>query len=464
MLEGEARFEGPVSPVAVRIAFHEGSLYLDMGNDAWDVIAITPSGWGVMAADAVPVRFRRPTGLGVLPCPDANGKIEELRELLNLGDDDDFLLLIGWVLSVLYPRGPQPVLQLLGEQGSAKSSAARLLRSLVDPNTLPLRAAPKDQDELLIAARNSAIIAYDNLSSVPRWLSDALCRLATGGGLSKRELYTDADEVLLNARRPALLTGITDIATASDLLDRCITVTLPPIPSAQRRSERDLAAIIARAQPRVLGALLNAAVIGLQRVDTLVLDRAPRLADFATWVEACAPGLGWEPNHFVDVFTQNRMTADAIAIEATAIGPAILTFMTERSSWEGTASDLLAALKAVVPEATTKEPDWPKRANRVSSQLRRLAPNLRQLGIDFRQKRGSQGRRLMALTRSDAARDPGPLAMRCRHPGERPVTDHDAPSSAPRKRCYACGNTTFAEDGICLVCHPRPIAVQEQDQ
>lgn len=451
MLEGEARFEGPRYPVAVRIALHGGSLYLDTGNDAWEVIAITSSGWQVVPADAAPVRFRRPNGLLALPTPDPSGAIDDLRPLLNLADEDDFLLLVGWTLSVLYPRGPQPVLQLLGEQGSAKSSAARLIRSLVDPNTLPLRAAPQEENDLLIAAMNSAVVAYDNLSSIQQWLSDAFCRLATGGGISKRQLYTDSDEILLNAKRPMLLTGITDIATTSDLLDRCITVTLPPIPSDQRRTERELAAAVEQAQPRILGALLNAAVIGLQQVDSLVLDRAPRLADFATWVEACAPGLGWEANHFVDVFIQNRQTADAIAIESTAVGPAILMFMETRDVWEGTASELLTALTEFVPEATTKESTWPKRANRISSIVRRLAPNLRQLGVDFRQQRASQGRRLIVLKRSNPPTVPGPLVERSRQTSEQAALQ-PVPAVDGESMCCDCGVPVPQHRYRCDIC------------
>lgn len=403
VLEGDARFSGPVIPVAVRIALHEDAVYLDLGNDAWQVVRITADGWSIQEANDCPVRFRRPKGLEALPTPRPPGDIRLLRPLLNLGDESDFLLIVAWMLSALYPEGPRPVLQLLGEQGSAKSSLARLVRSLVDPNLLPLRAAPRDEGDLLIAARNSSVIAYDNLSSMPRWLSDALCRLATGGGLSKRELYTDVDEVLLEARRPVILTGISDVATASDLLDRCLTVTLPPIPSDQRRTEREVHRIVVEVRPRILAALLDAVVVGLRRIKTIQLDHPPRLADFAAWVEACAPAFGWDEGKFLDVFRLNRKAADSLAVEAVSIGPAILALMTQEARWEGTASDLLTRLGELVAEPVRKEPDWPKRANRLSAMLQRLAPNLRQLGIDARAYRSSNGRRVTVLRRLASA-------------------------------------------------------------
>ena len=78
------------------------------------------------------------------------------------------------------------VLVLHGEQGAAKSTTARVLRRLCDPNTAPLRAAPRGVRDLMIAATNSWPFCFDNLEHLPPWISNALCRLATGGGFATR--------------------------------------------------------------------------------------------------------------------------------------------------------------------------------------------------------------------------------------------------------------------------------------
>ncbi len=178
--------------------------------------------------------------------PVQDGNIEELRGFLNLGTDDDqpnqWRLLVGWLLMALRPTGPYPVLCLYGEQGSAKSTAVRMLRSLVDPNTSPLRAEPRDTRDLAIAASNQWCVSLDNLSRIPVWLSDALCRLATGGGFSTRELYSDGEEYVFDGQRPVILNGITEIATRGDLMDRALVITLPPIPDEKRLPERELCA------------------------------------------------------------------------------------------------------------------------------------------------------------------------------------------------------------------------------
>ena len=150
-----------------------------------------------------PVRFRRPAGMQPLPVPVQGGSVEVLRSFLNVQSDTDFVLVVAWALAVLRNRGPYPVIVLSGEQGSAKSTFSAILRSLLDPNTAPLRALPREDRDLFIAASNGHVLAFDNVSGLPSWISDTLCRLATGGGFAVRQLYTDQDEVLFDAARPS---------------------------------------------------------------------------------------------------------------------------------------------------------------------------------------------------------------------------------------------------------------------
>ena len=131
-----------------------------------------------------------------LPKPEGGGRIEDLRPFVNVPDDQDWCLLVAWVVASLKPSGPYPVLVLHGEQGSAKSTTAEVLRSLIDPSIASLRTAPSEERDLAIAAHNAWVLSYDNMSGVPLWLSDALCRVATGGGFATRTLYEDAEETI----------------------------------------------------------------------------------------------------------------------------------------------------------------------------------------------------------------------------------------------------------------------------
>jgi hypothetical protein len=392
-LSGLARFEGDCHPVSVRRAGHEGAVYLDLGNETWQVVKVTEEGWSLIDAADAPVRFRRPKGLLALPIPEQGGKLDALCSLINVKDDDALVLIGGWLLGVLRPTGPYPILVFSGEQGTAKSTSARILRALIDPHAAPLRAEPRDETDLLIAAVNGLVVAFDNLSRLSDRFSDAICRIATGGAISKRELYSDADEVFLDAQRPVLITGIETVVTRGDAVDRSIIVELGQITDDRRRTETAIWTELNATHPALLGALLDATSTALRNEATTHLREAPRLADFATWVEAGAPALGWEPGQFLAAYRRNRSGADEVALDALPVGSVLREFMAERKAeWEGTATELLAALTERTAEATRKERDWPKQPHTLSNHLKRLAPNLRRLGITITKDRKSGGR------------------------------------------------------------------------
>jgi hypothetical protein len=287
LLEARAQFDGTEREVFVRVAGDGGgdTIYVDLANERWEVVEITAGGWRVLPGDRAPVRFRRPRGMLSLPTPATRGGRDDLdsllRRFINASDESAIRLVIAWLVQALRPTGPYPVLIFQGEQGSAKSTAERLVRSLVDPSTAPLRTTPRNERDLVIAATNSWCVAFDNISTLQPWFSDASCRLSTGGGFSARELYTDSEEVLFDATRPQLFNGITDVATRPDLLDRALVVTLPPIPEEERRSEAELREEFEDARPRILAALFDAVSGALGTVESVRLEGMPRMADFA---------------------------------------------------------------------------------------------------------------------------------------------------------------------------------------
>src|SRR5438874_2032384 len=238
LLEARAQFDGPERAVHVRIAERGGHIYLDLADEEWRAVDIGPDGWRVIGCP--PVRFRRPSGMLPLPVPQQGGSIETLNSFLNLASRDDFVLIVAWLLAALRPGGPYPLLAISGEQGSAKTVLSKLLKALIDPNAAPVRALSREDRELMIAANNGYLLAFDNLSGLPIWLSDALCRLASGGSFAVRQLYTDDGEVLLEAARPILVNGIEEVVSRPDLGDRAIFPILAPIGEVQRRPENEL--------------------------------------------------------------------------------------------------------------------------------------------------------------------------------------------------------------------------------
>ena len=397
VIEAKAHFDAPERAVHLRVGGLEGRLYLDLCDETWRVVEIDTTGWRVI--DNPPVRFRRASGMKPLPAPLTSGSVETLRSFLNVRSDAEFVLAVSWALAVLRDRGPYPVLVLSGEQGSAKSTFSAIMRALLDPNTAPLRALSREDRELFIAANNGHVLAFDNVSGLRAWISDTLCRLATGGGFAVRQLYTDQDEVLFDATRPVILNGIEDIVERPDLADRAVFLTLQAIPEARRRPEAELWAAFELERPRILGVFLDAVVEGLKRLPETRLPKPPRMADFALWATACETAL-WPAGAFWSAYCRNRDEAVEGVIEADPIANAVRALMLTRTVWTGTASDCLDALTELTGERTAKSKDWPNSPRALSGRLRRAATFLRKVSIEvaFGNREGRARNRIICIS------------------------------------------------------------------
>lgn len=394
IIASKAIYDGPEEDVAVRIGAVGDKIYLDLADPEWRVVEITASGWRVLPGKDAPIRFIRKRGMLALRAPERGGSIEELRPLLNLQDDTSWVLLVGCMLGHLRPVGPFPILIVDGEQGSAKSTLGRFVVRCIDPRKPELRRPPRSEHDLVIAAANGWLVAFDNLSGLQPWLSDSLCCLATGGGFSARQLYSDDDERLFDAMRPVLMNGIDQVATRSDLLDRAVHLHLPAIPEEKRRSERELNLQFEAALPRFLGALLTGLSCAIRCHRSVQLGRLPRMADFATWVVAAEEALGWAPGTFLDAYRGNRQEANVTAVDSSLIGPPVLALLEQQAVWDGSASDLLTEVERLAPQKSLEERAWPRGPAAFSRALRRIAPNLRAVGVvvEFPSRTGGQRR------------------------------------------------------------------------
>jgi hypothetical protein len=254
------------------------------------------------------------------------------------------------------------------------------------------------------------VLAFDNVSGLPAWISDTLCRLSTGGGFAVRRLYTDQDEVLFDATRPVILNGIEDIVARPDLADRALFLALEPIPEERRRPEAEFWAAFEAERPRILGALLNAVAEGLKRLPDTSLPRLPRMADFALWASACESAL-WPTGTFWAAYCGNRDEAVEGVIDADPVATAVRAVMAARTKWTGTATDLLEALERVAGERVAKSKTWPDSPRALSGRLRRASTFLRKIGIEVTHTKEGRARTRMiqiVATRSvSASETPG---------------------------------------------------------
>jgi len=258
----------------------------------------------------------------------------------------------------------------------------------VDPAVEPLRALPKNERDLAIAAGNAWVLAFDNLSGIRDQLSDALCRLATGGGFATRQLYTDDEEIIFSAKRPIILNGIDDIATRGDLQERSLLVSLPSIPEERRVEEVAFWEDFEAAKPRIFGTLLEGVSAALRNAEEVHLDRMPRMADFAVRATAMEGAFGWERGSFVEVYEANRQEASEALLANEPLADAIrqtLHYAERVGETEvgGTATELLNRLGTNVDDETKRSKAWPRGPQVLSRRLRRLAPALRSIGIEY---------------------------------------------------------------------------------
>lgn len=401
-LGARALYDGLEHEVHVRVAHPDGAIYIDLADDPWQAVEITATGWQVV--DHPGVKFIRPPGLTSLPIPVAGGTFDDLRPFINC-HDNEWPLVVGWILGA-YSTGPYPVLVLQGEQGSAKSTTARILKSLVDPDQSPQLTKPRSERDLQIAATNSWTLSYDNLSGLRDGLSDAFCRLATGGGMKTRKLLTDQEEIIFNVKRPIILNGIDRLLYRGDLAERAVLLTLPRIPEESRQREVDLWREFQSVRPKLFGAILDSLSAALANIHRVDLDRMPRMADFAAWVTAAEPALPWEPGTFLAAYEQNRGGVIEGSLENDPVAMAVMDLASGlgffRDSWSGTPTRLLVTLTARAGMAgiQTAGRDWPKAANKLTERLNRLAPFLSAKGIEIESGWGARGRKITIRKRT----------------------------------------------------------------
>ena len=382
--------ETPEREVYFRTACVGDRIYIDLADSTWSVIEIATDGWRIVQIP--PVRFIRTPGMSPLPMPQSGGSLETFRNLLNVRDDDNFVLVVAWLLNALAARREHPVLVLNGGEGSAKSTLVAILQALTDPSCIPLGGLPRVERQLLAQASRSYLQVFDNISTLSIPMSDALCRLSTGDGA-----------------RPIILNSIEEVVTRADLADRCLFIACEFIPDERRRPAAELWGEFERAHPQIFGLLLDALSHGLRMLPETHLDRLPRMADFALWATACEGAL-WPQGTFAAFYDTHRAEAVKKLIGADLVASAVRQLAAKRHVWTGTASELDTRLRALTGNVDFPKA-WPSDPARLATRLRQLASSLNKIGIHVSFTRSGHDRtRLIAISTRTSTPDELPSA------------------------------------------------------
>ncbi|MFI5495281.1 hypothetical protein [Actinoplanes sp. NPDC051859] len=370
VLEGYATDADP-EDVHLRVAPYREGVAIDLGDAKGRCVLVDQHGW--IITERAPVLFRRTNLTAPMPDPVRGGSLDPLLRLIN-ADEDRRRTLVGWLVGALIPNMPHTILALFGEQGTAKSTATKLLMQLVDPSTAPLRSPPRDIRQWAVTANASWTVALDNVSDVQPWLSDLLCKAVTGDGHVDRALYSDDDVAVLRFRRVLAINGISIGSLKGDLADRFLPVELQVIPGAKRRGDEEVMEAAAAAYPLAFGALLDLLVEVLKVLPDVKLDELPRMADFARVLAAVDEVQGWTTlKTYLGAFESLAETV----VNSDQFAEHLAKFMDELAEpWTGDAGTLLKTM----PVPDPKPRDWPKTGQAVGGRIRRAAPALRQLG------------------------------------------------------------------------------------
>jgi hypothetical protein len=377
-LAAAALFDGKELPVYLRTGSENGNSVIDVGDGTANSVVIEPNRWEIRPS---PVAFERKQHSKPLLTPVGGGSIDLLGELLNLESRSDLVLVTGWLLMALCPDGPYPILVLQGEPGSAKSTTTKILKSLIDPAIPILRSLPRSERDLAVAAQANWVLAFDNVSYLPTWLSDAMCRVATGGGFGTRTHYANEDETVFEQMRPMIINGLDAVATRQDLLNRSIVLRLPTI--TRRFTEHELKERFAALAPLVLGALADGVAEGLARMSSVDVPRLPRMADFARWATAAEPSFGWEQGTILAAYEENQAAALRTSLEGSLLTTAIQRLLADDREIAATPTDLYESLAFKITDEQRRAKSWPRNAQGMSRQLTLLTPALRELGIEI---------------------------------------------------------------------------------
>lgn len=385
VLEAKAVYESQQVELWNRVAKHEGAFWYDLGRGK--AVKITADGWAVVE---VPILFRRYAHQQPQAEPIRGGDPRAMFRFLNVADQNKLLVVV-YVISCFVPDIPHPIFHPHGAQGSGKTSLCNLVKKLIDPSSIEAIITPRDYNQLVQMITHHYICLFDNLSFLPAWMSDVLAMACTGGGFSKRQLYTDDDDIIYQVKRCIGLNGINLLISKADVMDRSILLTLERIDPTERIEEVDLWAGFEKERARILGGIFDTLSQAMAIHPSLRLSRLPRMADFARWGYAIAEALGKRGNEFLNAYQVNIERQNEEVVQGNTLAQAVLNFIADEEKWNGYVREAFEILRNIA-NPTKTDRTFPGDQKNLRKHLERIKTTLIEFGVRFeigkRDKRG----------------------------------------------------------------------------
>ena len=376
VLEAMAVFKSPEIELWNRIASHDGAFWYDLGNGK--VVKIAAGGWEIIAS---PILFRRYAHQQVQVRPVPRGDPRRIFEFLNVPESNRLLVLV-YLISCFVPDIPHPIFYPHGAQGSGKTCLCNLIKKLIDPSSVEAIISPRDVSQLIQMVAHHHICLFDNISALPGWMSDILAQACTGGGFSKRQLYTDDDDIIYQVKRCIGLNGINLLISKPDLMDRAILLTLERIEPSRRIEEVILWQKFDEERPHILGGIFDTLAKAMGLFPNVKPSYLQRMADFTRWGFVIAEALGGMGEDFLKSYLKNIKMQNEEVIQSNTLAQAVLAFMNEKDEWSGFVKGAFDLLQ-IAGEPKKKDPTFPAHHNKLRKHLERIKTNLLECGVTF---------------------------------------------------------------------------------
>lgn len=387
-IAGRACFDGEEIKLHARAAMIDGSVWYDLSDKEWRTVKITAEGWSVVGSP--PTMFKRQQHQAAQITPASGGDVRDLLRFVNITEESQQMLFLVLLVSYFIPGFPHPIAYVYGPQGSAKSTLSKVVRKLVDPSRMEVLSLPKKEEELVQVLSHHYMLFFDNVGTVPDSIGDLLCRAVTGSGFSKRQLYTDDEDIIYTIQANIGINGINLSSSKPDLLERSMLCELRRVEKVGRRQERELWEEFERKQPELLGAVFDTIAKALALRPTIKVASLPRMADFALWGCAIAEAMGFTKEAFLEAYFGSIDSQNDEVLGEHVETELLRDFMEDKEEWSGTPSKLLECFRAIAKNSSIAESDLPKRANVLSRNLNTLKTNLEERGLKIIKNKGTK--------------------------------------------------------------------------
>jgi hypothetical protein len=343
-LNHEAKTNGKKIKTYNRVACENNEIFIDINDETNNVIHINSYGWNIISNPGV--YFNKYSTQLSFPYPVKGGQIKDLINMLPLQNQDDIVLVLSWLIVSYINDSSSAYLWLTGDEGSGKTSLGNILKAFIDPiegEGISLNDNPLEVVQILA---HSCVPLFDNVSHINKKVSDLFCSAFSGGTLSKRQLYTDANDFHFKPTKISIFTTRKLPSIESDLVDRSIIIHMNRISNSDRKLERKLLQQFNSIKPMVFGAILDALVKTLQTYQNIELNEYSRIAEFQNRGVAAAEALGFEREVFLRALKNNQSSHQQIIIDSNPLTKAVQIMMNNQSSWEGYSGQLLSILKS----------------------------------------------------------------------------------------------------------------------